>query len=254
MLNTISASVFKEIVYRRRYLVNTIFNIIVFYLIFLALLGGVRVFGGDFVYDETIAGLIVSFYSWTMMLSVFTSTAYLVEANKMYGTLETLTANSRSLILVLITESVVDILFFFVFSLLNIFLFSITAGVSISYNILSLLVVVFTGLISMLGLSLVIAGITLIIRKAGNALNLMQFILLGILFLPSTIYTQIFVPFFSAFTLLEKIMVDNLTIITVPSDLLLFLFINAVIYFTIGIVTFTLCLKKGMKKGYLGFY
>lgn len=254
MGNTIIASIFKEITHKRRYLMNTVFSVAMFYVIFLALLGGARLFLGAFNYGDTLLGLVVGFYSWTMMLAVFTSNGYIVEDNKLYGTIETITANSTGLTLVLITEAAVSIVFYFVFSIFNLFLYSVTARVPIAYNIISILVIMLIGLSSVFGVSLLVAGITLLIRKASNILSILQFALLGFLLLPPSMTVKITVPFSCASTLLRTIMLKDETILELPFSDLLYLLINAIIYLSLGIAAFQLCFTYARKKGVLGYY
>ena len=60
-------------------MMNTITSIVVFYVIFLLVSKGVMKIGTNLDYGSAMQGIIVAYYSWTMILSVFISVGYICE-------------------------------------------------------------------------------------------------------------------------------------------------------------------------------
>ena len=60
-------------------MMNTITSIVVFYVIFLLVSKGGMKIGINLDYGSTMQGIIVAYYSWTMILSVFISVGYICE-------------------------------------------------------------------------------------------------------------------------------------------------------------------------------
>lgn len=254
LLKNIYASVFKEIVFFKRTIMNTITSIVVFYVIFLLVSKGVMKIGTNLDYGSTMQGIIVAYYSWTMILSVFTSVGYIVENNRNTGVLENIMLNSPCFTFLLLIESFTSMLLYFLFSWLNLFLFKITAGVEMSFRFFSTGYLLLIGLLSVLGISLFIAGINTVLKKANAVLTVLQFAFLGILFLPVNSYTKIFVPFTVAKTMLKKVMVENISALSLPIDMHISLWINTLLFLLFGIITFNWFIKAAKKKGLLKFF
>ena len=63
-MKLILASLYKELIYKKRYLVNTVITIILFCIIFLIFIGGYTAIASTpFQFGESAAGLIVSYYA-----------------------------------------------------------------------------------------------------------------------------------------------------------------------------------------------
>ncbi|HCX78008.1 MAG TPA: hypothetical protein DG577_01200 [Firmicutes bacterium] len=137
-MKLILACLYKELIYKKRYLVNTVITMILFCVIFIILIGGYSAISGSpFQFGESAAGLVVSYYAWTMMLSVYTSTGYIVYQNKQHGTLENIISNTRHFTLLLICESIVSSAIYFVFSWLIIGALTLIYGIKLHFMVFS---------------------------------------------------------------------------------------------------------------------
>lgn len=255
-LYTFYASSYKEIINKIRYSFNTLFSMLMFYIIFFALMKGLSAFGGSLPIQlgDSVQGIVVSYYAWTMMLSVYTTAAYLVQQNQQLGTLENLIVNSESLSFVLISENIVSILFFFIFSWLNLFVFSIIAKITIYVNFFTVLYIVMVGLLSILGLSLMMSGFSLLYKRVNSFMNIGQFILLGFLYLKDTPISRVCVPFYQAKLLLEKTFIHDIPLHGFTLSDHLYLILNSTFFLVIGVIFFNLCLRHAKVKGTLNYY
>lgn len=257
ILMLIAASAYKELMQKKRYFANTIMSIILFYVIFLALWGGyslLSVGNSSINLGNSFSGILISYYAWTTMLSIFTSTGYIVQENRQYGTIETLSVNSTSLTFLVICESLVRILYYFVFSWVNILLFAFTTRTHLYINVGVVFYSIVFGMLSVLGLSLIAAGTSMLFRKMENILSIMQFVLLGGLFLPSSPVVDIIFPFHQAKILLESSFINGLKFIDITLAENMYLLLNMVLYVSLGVIIFNRCLRIAKIKGLLNFY
>ncbi len=229
---------------------------VLFYIIFFALMKGLSAFSGSLPMNlgESVQGLVVSYYAWTMMLSVYTTAAYLVQQNQQFGTLENLIVNSESFSFVLISENIVSILFFFLFSWVNLFVFSKIAKITFFINFFTVLYVVLIGLLAILGLSLLLSGIALLYKRVGSFMNIGQFLLLGFLYIKDTTISRMFIPFYQAKQLLEKTFIHDVSFLDFTASDHLYLILNAAIFLILGVFFFHRCLHRAKVKGTLSYY
>ena len=249
------AVLYKELIYKRRYLLNTLFQMLLFCVIFITLFKGLSAnFQMPFNYGNSIGALIVSYYAWTMMLSVYTSTGYVVMQNKQNGTLENLMCNTPYFTLYLIYESIISSVIYFILSWCIIGILSWVCDVYLYVRLVDTFIVLVSGLMSVLGLSLIIAGMAMNYRKIESIMNIIQFILLGGLFIKDTVLAKLFIPFYCANKILINIFVDGISITSFAVRDYIFLVGNSMIYMILGVCIFELCMKKAKRDGTLSFY
>lgn len=256
-MNLIFAAFYKEIINKKRYLLNTIFSMIMFCVIFaLLILGAVTVAGDNspLQFGSSTGGIVVAYYAWTMMLSVYTSTGYIVEQNKQNGTLENIMSHTKHITSLLICESIVSSMIYFMFSWIIIGFISWISGIHIHFMILDVFLTMMIGLISILGVSLITAGFTLLFRKTDGIMSILQFALLGLLFLPKSSVSMVVAPFFTANQMLTDIFLQGTSIFSFQVENIVFLVLNSAIYLALGILVFKLCLSRTRVLGTLSFY
>ncbi|WP_024468704.1 hypothetical protein [Treponema pedis] len=255
ILKNIYASIYKEMIYYKRTLVNTIISMILFYAIFFLLWNGIKIASGSVLtFGADRIGILIGYYSWTMILSVYTSVGYIIAKNRDTGILENMIINSNNFTFLLIIESMVSTLLYCIFSWVNIFVFSLISGSHIYFRIFSTTYVLIVGLISVLGISLFIAGITIIFKKASAILSIFQFIFLAVLFIPANFVARLLLPFIQANEMLKIVFEQGISVIRISPEKHLLLWANAALYLICGIVVFNLCIKSAKRKGYLRFF
>lgn len=256
-MKLILASLYKELIYKKRYLANTLTTMILFCVIFVVLLCGYSAITGNsslFNFGDTTAGLVVSYYAWTMILSVYTSTGYIVTQNKQNGTLENVISNTRHFTLLLVCESIVSSVIYFVFSWLIIGALTLICGVKLHFMVFDVFVILMIGLLSVLGLSLIVAGAAMVFRKMDGMMSILQFLLLGGLFLPASTVSSLIIPFYSANNMLMDIFIDGTSLLHLDTYSYIMLLSNSLLYMVIGVLIFNLCMKTAKQKGTLAFY
>lgn len=256
ILKNFYASAYKELHYLKRTIINTITSIFVFYIIFLMFTSGYKFFSGPIDHSSTMQSIIVAYYSWTMVLSVYTSMGYIISQNRSTGVLENLMLNSPNFTMLLILESFSRTIFYFLFSWINLFLFKLTTGVEMSFRFFSTGYILIIGLISILGVSLIVAGITIVLKNAGAVLTILQFAFLGLLSIrfSENILLQICLPFATAKQMLEKCLIEDISAFAMPKINHATLWANAILFLIIGSFIFNYFTNLAKKKGLLKFF
>lgn len=251
------ASLYKELINKKRYLASTFFTMILFCAIFLVIILGYSAIGGTsflFGFGSNTSAVIVSYYAWTMMLSVYTSTGYVVTENKKNGTLENMMCNTPHFTSLLISESIISSIVYFVFSLVIIILLSVITQVQLHFLFLDVFAIMMIGLFSVLGLSLLVAGSAMLFRKAEGIQSILQFLLLGFLFMPDAPILRLLLPFYVANKLLTSTFVHGTRLFEFTYIELTTLAGNAALYMIIGIFVFSTCVSVAKRKGLLSYY
>ncbi|WP_077706236.1 hypothetical protein [Virgibacillus sp. Bac330] len=100
-----------------------------------------------------------------------------------------------------------------------------------------------------------IAGITLVFKQVDHILQLFQFVIMAMTFIPITIAPFLkYVPFMFGLQLIRDIGISNVSIIDIPLSDLIFLILNSAIYLMIGLYLFKKCEKNAKQKGLFGHY
>ncbi len=86
-------------------------------------------------------------------------------------------------------------------------------------------------------------------------LQIMQFVLLGLMFIPAESHTLFkLIPSVWGLKLLKDIMVSNTSIITFSMSDFIFLIVPSLFYLSVGILIFKKALAKAVEKAILGFH
>jgi len=166
----------------RRYLLNSVMQVVAFFLMFALLFFGGRQFAPTVV-EDSLGGLIVGFFVWTMAAQAYNRISKQVETEAKWGTLEQLYMSPFGIERVVFANSL-----FFIFGSLGFGMVVLGLMVAISDTTLSIpLGVVPLGLATVfpvIGMGLALGGLSLIYKKIGAITGLMQLFLVGFISLP----------------------------------------------------------------------
>ena len=103
--------------------------------------------------------------------------------------------------------------------------------------------------------SFMIAGLAIIVTQIPAFLQIFQFILMGLVFVPLTAAPFLaFAPFVQGVNMVRTVMIEDLTLTQLPLSDYGVLLLNSLVYLILGLVVFHRCEKIAMKKGLLGQY
>ncbi len=105
----------------------------------------------------------------------------------------------------------------------------------------------------MFGVSYMIAGMAIIYKQIGSFLQISQFILLGLTFVPVSVFPLLeLAPAMKGVDMVRQVMIHGFSL----SDFTLFdyssLILNAIVYFVLGVIVYLRCERTAMVKGVLG--
>ncbi|MEK3749131.1 ABC transporter permease [Paenibacillus sp. FSL E2-8871] len=254
-LHLFNANFRKEYIEMKRYLPNTIALVVTFYIIFLAAFFGIMFIGDPASFDTNVQYSIVSvvFWSLTMMTMNFIGYSVITEATR--GTLEQLYMSPMGVWKIMLTRIVSQLGLQSVIMILLLFGAMLTSGQWLSLNPMTTIPIIIVTMISMVGVSFMIAGLAIIVKQIQAFLQIFQFVLMGLVFVPITVAPFLaFAPFVKGVNMVRTVMLENLTLTDLSLSDYGVLILNSLVYLILGLVVFDRCEKIAMKKGLLGQY
>lgn len=131
----------------------------------------------------------------------------------------------------------------------------LTSGQWLNLNPMTTIPIIVITMISMVGISFMIAGLAVIVKQIEAFLQIFQFVLMGLVFVPLTVAPFLaFAPFVKGVNMVRTVMMEDLTLTQLPLADYAVLILNSLVYLIAGLVVFHRCEKTAMKKGLLGQY
>ncbi|MDH6369894.1 ABC transporter [Paenibacillus sp. VTT E-133280] len=254
-LHLFNANFRKEYIEMKRYLPNTIALVATFYIIFLAAFFGIMFIGDPASFDTNVQYSIVSvvFWSLTMMTMNFIGYSVITEATR--GTLEQLYMSPLGVWKIMLTRIISQLGLQSVIMILLLFGAMLTSGQWLSLNPMTTIPIIIVTMISMVGVSFMIAGLAVIVKQIQAFLQIFQFVLMGLVFVPISVAPFLaFAPFVKGVNMVRTVMIENLTLTELPLSDYGVLLLNSLVYLILGLFVFDRCEKIAMKKGLLGQY
>lgn len=254
-LHLFNANFRKEFIELKRYLPNTFALVVTFYIIFLAAFFGIKFIGDPANFEMNVQYSIVSvaFWSLTMMTINFIGYAVITEATR--GTLEQIYMSPLGVWKIMLTRIISQFGLQSVIMILLLLAAMLTSGQWLSLNPMTTIPIIIVTLISMLGISFMIAGLAIIVKQIQAFLQIFQFVLMGLVFVPLTTAPFLaFAPFVKGVDMVRTVMMENLTLTDLPLSDYGVLILNSLVYLILGLVVFQRCERIAMRKGLLGQY
>ena len=254
-LNVLNANIRREYIMLKRYLPNTIAMLITFYVLFLGMFAGISLIGDPSTQDVNIQYVIVNYIFWFLAMVVVNDIGWQITNEATQGTLEQLGMSPVGIWKIMFSRLLSTTLLDFVIIIGLLYLSMFTAGQWLNVDVLSILPILILTLISMFGLGLIIAGFTMILKQIQAFLQILQFILAGLTFVPLSVAPFLaFFPFVKGIDMVREIMINGMTLTEFGAADISILIFNAVFYFGLGLFIFLRCERFAMQKGLLAHY
>ena len=254
-LNLLNANFRKEYIEMKRYLPNTLALLLTFYIIFLAAFFGIMFVGDPASFEANVQYSIVSVAFWSLTLMTMNFIGFSVVTEAMRGTLEQLYMSPMGVWKIMLTRIVGQFSLQLVMMVILLFAAMLTSGQWLSLNPMTTIPILILTMISIVGVSFMIAGLAIIVKQIQAFLQIFQFVLMALVFIPLSVAPFLaFAPFVKGVDMVRIVMMENLTLSAIPLADFGFLLINSMIYLILGLIVFHRCEKLAMKKGLLGQY
>ncbi|MUK88911.1 ABC transporter permease [Ornithinibacillus sp. L9] len=253
--NLLKANVRKEYIELKRYLPNTLAMLFTFYFVFLGMFLGIQVIGDPSSQDVNTQYAIVNYIFWFLAFTVINNIGWEVINEGMRGTLEQLSMSPMGIWKIMTTRLFATTVLNFIIVIILLFLSMITTGQWLNIDVLTILPILLLTLVSMFGIGLFIAGISIILKQVQAFLQILQFILMGLTFVPLSVAPFLaYFPFVKGVDLVRNVMINGVTLNEISMGDFVILGINAIVYFAVGLAIFLYCEKVAMRKGLLAHY
>ncbi len=243
-----------------RYKFNTISNIIILYVLFMVMFLGVKSYGISFGASpidmgETLESFIVGYFLWTIMFMAYSNVAHGLMNDANRGTLEQLNMSGIKLSTIVTARSLSTLLVNFIVSSALLYIIILTTGYQFEIKIFTVLLSIFLGIFSILGIGLIFGGLALIFKKISSLLGIIQYFLIAFVVVnPESEIIHKLIPFRPAADKVFLSMMGGYSLIDFELYDYMIMIGNSILYFGIGLLVFNRCVKIAKRKGLLGQY
>ncbi|KMJ56026.1 ABC transporter permease [Alkalihalophilus lindianensis] len=253
--NIFTANLRREYIYMKRYIPNTISELVIFYIIFLGFFLGITFIGDPAQMDYTIQMVIMNYVFWFLVLTVTQGLGWEISNEASQGTLEQLSLTPYSLWFIIFARMTSTILINVVTITILLVAAMATSGQWLNIDLISIIPIMALTLLGVFGIGYALAGITIVLKQVDYILQLFQFVIMAMTFIPITVFPLLkYAPFMYGLQLVRDVAISDASIINIPLTDLLFLLINSLLYFLIGIIIFKKCEQVAKQKGLFGHY
>lgn len=254
-INLLKANLRKEYIELKRYLPNTIAMLFTFYIIFLGMFAGISLIGDPSTQDMNIQYTIVNYIFWFLAMMVVNNIGWEITNEAMRGTLEQLAMSPMGIWRIMVTRLLSSTLINFLIIIALLYLSMLTTGQWLNLDLIAIMPILILTLISMFGVGFMIAGMSIILKQIQAFLQILQFILAGLTFIPLSVAPFLaYFPFVKGVDLVRSVMIEGVKLTDISAMDFGILGINAVVYFVLGLVFFFFCERIAMRKGLLAHY
>jgi len=255
LFNVFSANIRKVAIEMIRYLPNTISLLVSYYAIFLAMFFGLKTIGDPATMEANIRFLIVGNAFWFLLILGISSMGFEISSEATRGTLEQLYMSPEGSWRILLARMIGTLLINVAIMTLMVMLSMVTAGQWLRVDLASLVLILLPTLIGMMGLGYLVAGLTLVYKQVQALLQILQFVFVGMAFVPLSRAPFLeLAPVVKGIDLTRQLMVQGRPLADITVMDWTSLIASAGFYFTFGLIFFRFCERRAMARGLLAHY
>jgi len=248
------AVLYREYLVFVRYPANAVGGIVVALFFFGLLFYGGRMLAGQALTDS-IEGIIVGYFLWTLSVGAYSSMSNDIGSEVQWGTLERHVMTPFGFAPVALLKGAAKLVRTFLTSVFILAVMLVMTGTTLSLNVVTVVTVAALTIVSVLGLGFAAGGITVLYKRVGNWLNLLQFGFIVLISAPALdLGWARLLPLAHGSALLQRAMVDGTRLweFSLP-DLALLVGVAAG-YLAGGYLIFQLATRRARRLGVLGDY
>ena len=248
------AVLYREFLIFVRYPANAIGGIVVSLFFFAALFLGGQLLAGQALTDS-IEGIVVGYFLWTLSVGAYSSVSNDIGSEVQWGTLERHITTPFGFAPVALLKGVAKVVRTFLTSAVILAVMLVVTGTRLSLAPVTVVAVAGLSIVSVLGLGFAAGGVTVLYKRIGNWLNLLQFGFVGLISAPvfDLPWTRV-LPLAHGSAMLQRAMVDGIRLWEFPLADLALLVAVAGGYLAGGYLVFQLATRRARRLGVLGDY
>ncbi len=255
MFEVLRVNLSKQLIEKRRYLPDTIGEIITFYAIFLMLFLGIRTMGDPASASENIRYIIVSNAFWMLLVLMFMTMAGELANEAIRGTLEQLYMSPQPAWVIILARALANLFIYMLLVVMVVLLAMFTSGQWLSFSLPAALLLGVPTIAAVLGLGFIGAGLALVYKQIGSLLQIGQFFLMAMAFAPVAVLPGLeLLPAMKGMDLVRSIAVGDLQLAQIPAADWWVVGLNGFGWFAVGLLIFRLLERRAINRGLLGKY
>ncbi|UPV74338.1 ABC transporter permease [Halorussus limi] len=253
-LQLAQAVLYREYLIFVRYPANAIGGIVVSLFFFGLLFYGGKMLAGRALTDS-IEGIIVGYFLWTLSVGAYSAISNDIGSEVQWGTLERHVMTPFGFAPVAFLKGVAKLVRTFVTSTVILAAMLLVTGTTLALDVLTIVPVAVLSVASVLGLGFAAGGVTVLYKRIGSWLNLLQFGFVVLISAPAfgVGWTK-FLPLALGSSMLQRAMVDGTRLWEFPLADLAVLSGTAVGYVALGYAVFEYATRRARRLGVLGDY
>jgi ABC-2 type transport system permease protein len=249
----------KAVLYREylifvRYPANAVGGVVISVFFFALLFYGGRMLAGQALSDS-IEGIVVGYFLWTLSVGAYSSISNDIGSEVQWGTLERHIMTPFGFAPVALLKGVAKVVRTFLISTVILGIMLVITGTTLQIDVLTTVVVAVLSITSVLGLGFAAGGISVLYKRIGNWLNLLQFGFVVLISAPAfDLGWTRFLPLAQGSALLQRAMLEGTHLWEFPLVDLAVLMGTAVGYLGFGYLVFQRATHRARRLGVLGDY
>ena len=248
------AVLYREFLIFVRYPANALGGIVVALFFFGALFYGGRLLSEQALSDS-LEGIIVGYFLWTLSVGAYSSVSNDIGSEVQWGTLERHITSPFGFAPVALLKGIAKVVRTFLISAVVLAVMLVLTGTRLSLDPLTVVVVAGLSITSVLGLGFAAGGVTVLYKRIGNWLNLLQF---GFVVLISAPVLEVplarVLPLAHGSAMLQRAMVDGVALWEFAPAEIALLVVVAAAYLAGGYLVFYYATRRARRLGVLGDY
>lgn len=248
------AVLYREYLIFVRYPANAVGGIVVALFFFGVLFYGGRLLTGQAL-SNSLEGIIVGYFLWTLSVGAYSSVSNDIGSEVQWGTLERHITTPFGFAPVALLKGLAKVVRTFLTSAIILVVMLLLTGARLSLDPITVVIVAGLSIVSVLGLGFAAGGITVLYKRVGNWLNLLQFGFIVLVSAPvlDAPWTR-FLPLAHGSALLQRAMVDGVRLWEFGLADVGLLVGVAVGYLAGGYAVFHFATQRARRLGVLGDY
>lgn len=244
----------KQVLLLIRYPVNTAAQFLTLFILFAVVFFGGQAVAGPAL-TETIDGIIVGFFLFTLAIIAYSGLAWNVTREAQWGTLERLFMSPHGFGQVMGVKAIVNIALSLVWGSALLLLMMALTGRWLTVDPLTVLPLAVLTLLSVLGIGFVFAGLALVYKRIENVFQLVQFAFIGLIAAPVGTFGWLrLLPVSHGSYLTRQAMEEGIRLWEFPVAELALLVVTALVYLSAGYYLFHRSQRRARNEGLMGKY
>ena len=244
----------KQVIDLTRYPINTTSLFLSMFVFFALIFFGGKAVAGTAITDS-LDGLIVGYFLWTLATRAFRGLASNVMNEARWGTLERLFISPYGLGNVMAVKTIVNISLSVVWSGVMLLAMMFVTGRWLAVDLLTLLPLSFLTLAPVVGIGFLLAGLAILYKRVENLFGIVSFGFVGLIAAPVEQLEPLkLLPMTQGSHLTRRAMEEGIRLWEFPTMELMYLVIPAVVYLSVGFYIFHRMQCRARKNGLLGQY